>query len=64
MKKCDCFMCNGFFIDDDDECDCDSNQDAIPPPSVNDRHVCKPKEYVGFSERFFFCEECGKKLES
>jgi hypothetical protein len=60
MKSCDCFMCNGFFIDDD-ECDCEVNQDAAPP--VFNRHVCKPKEYIGLMDKFFYCEECGNKLE-
>lgn len=59
MKPCDCFMCNGFFIDDDD-CDCEINKDAEKPEA---RHICKPKEYIGFVEKYFFCEECGKKIE-
>jgi hypothetical protein len=52
-------MCNGFFIDDD-ECSCDVNKDAEKPIP---RHVCKPKEYIGLVERYFYCEDCGKKIE-
>jgi hypothetical protein len=59
MKPCDCFMCNGFFIDDE-ECAFDTSKSTQPPDL---RHVCKPKEYIGLVERYFYCEDCNKKIE-
>lgn len=62
MKKCDCFICNGFFDDNCDDSEYEVNKDASFP--FTPKHRCVPKEYVGFTERYFYCKDCGKRIEN
>lgn len=50
--ECDCFACrmSEYY----------ESVAAADPPS--NKHKCKPKEYIGFTERFFYCEDCNERL--
>jgi hypothetical protein len=57
MAKCDCFLCFGLYGHEEDDC---INIDAEHP---DERHKHTPKEYVGFTEKYTYCEECNERLD-
>jgi hypothetical protein len=69
MDKCTCYLCSVLgrqtphLLDDYDYGDYETDYQGRYPAPSKPIHKHKPKEYVGFTEKFMYCEDCGKKLE-
>ena len=59
LDECSCFICKKQRGED-------KLEDLFVPfiHTNNSDHICSFKEYVGFTERYFFCEGCNTKKES